>query len=156
MAASFVTSLALWKWTHLTGGDPTGRDYATVMLVTVGVTTVAWIAVTFLTAPERAEVLDNFYRRVRPGGAGWRTVARRLGYGDDPIPGGSLAWVNWVAGWVAVYAALFGIGQLLVGTIAGALAFLAVAAGAFAVIARNLRRDASFRPATVDSPGTSV
>src|SRR2546425_43635 len=126
------------------------------VLVSVGVTTVAWIAVTFLTAPERAEVLDNFYRRVRPGGAGWRTVARRLGYGDDPIPGGSLAWVNWVAGWVAVYAALFGIGQLLVGTIAGALAFLAVAAGAFAVIARNLRRDASFRPATVDSPGTSV
>jgi len=156
MAASFVTSLALWKWTHLAGGDPTGRDYATVMLVTVGVTTVAWIAVTFLTAPERAEVLDNFYRRVRPGGAGWRTVARRLGYGDDPIPGGSLAWVNWVAGCVAVYAALFGIGQLLVGTIAGALAFLAVAAGAFALIARNLRRDASFRPATVDSPGTSV
>ena len=73
------------------------------MLVTVGVTTVVWITVTFLTPPEPDAVLDRFYRRVRPGGPGWRAVARRLGFGDDPIPGGALSWVNWVAGVVAVY-----------------------------------------------------
>src|SRR2546426_12139306 len=50
MAASFVTSLALWEWTHLAGGDPTGSDYAARMVVTVGVTTVQRIALAFLTA----------------------------------------------------------------------------------------------------------
>ncbi len=151
MGASFATSLALWKWSHLTGGDPTGGDYAVVMLVTVGVTTVVWLAVTFLTAPESPAVLDAFYRCVRPGGRGWRPVARRLGFGDEPIPGGALAWVNWVAGWVAVYAALFGIGQLFVGTVRAALGFGVVAVGAFALIARNLRRDAGFRSSAVDT-----
>ena len=43
-------------------------------------------------------MLDRFYRRVRPGGPGWRQVRDRLGFGDDPIPGGALSWVNWVAG----------------------------------------------------------
>jgi len=57
--------------------------------------------------------------------------------------------VNWVAGWVTVYAALFGIGQLLVGTFRTALAFLFVAVAAFALIARNLRRDPGLR--AVDS-----
>jgi len=153
MGASFVTSLALWQWTHLTGGDPTGGGYATVMLVTVGVTTVVWLAATLLTAPESPAVLDTFYRRVRPGGPGWRAVARRLGFGDEPIPGGALSWLNWVAGWVAVYAVLFGVGELLVGTALKALALFVVAGLAFALIARNLRRDATFRSPAVDTSG---
>jgi Na+/proline symporter len=155
MAASFVTSLAVWRWGHVAGGDPSGRDYAAVLLVTVGVTTVAWLTATFLTRPEAPEVLEAFYRRVRPGGPGWRAVARRLGYADDPIPGGARSWVNWLAGLVAVYGTLFGIGELLVGTAAGALAYLGAGAGAFAVIARNLRRDATFRRGAVDTGGAA-
>ena len=155
MAASFVTSLAVWQWGHLSGADPSGRDYATVMLVTVGVTTAAWLAATFLTAPESPAVLDAFYRRVRPGGPGWRAVAERLGFAGDRIPGGALSWVNWVAGWVAVYATLFGIGQVFVGTASAAVGFTLLAAGAFAVIARNLRRDESFRRGAVDTPGAT-
>jgi Na+/proline symporter len=153
MAASFATSLAVWQWGHVTGGDPSGRDYAAVLLVTVGVTTAAWLTATFLTRPEAPEVLEAFYRRVRPGGPGWRAVARRLGYTADPMPGGGRAWVNWLAGLVAVYGTLFGIGELLVGTAAGALAFLGAGAGAFAVIARNLRRDATLRRGAVDTGG---
>ena len=57
--------------------------------------------------------------------------------------------MNWVAGWVAVYAALFGIGQLLVGTFRTGVAFLFIAVVAFAMIARNLRRDPALR--AVDS-----
>ncbi|HEX9704363.1 MAG TPA: sodium:solute symporter family protein [Gemmatimonadales bacterium] len=156
MAASFVTSIVLWRWGNLSGGDPTGRDYATVMLVTVGVTTAAWLAATMFTRPEADHVLDGFYRRVRPGGPGWRAVAARLGFAGEPIPGGSVSWVNWVAGWLAVYFTLFGIGQLLLGTALRALALLAGAALLFALIARNLRRDPSFRAAPVDSPGRTL
>ena len=68
-----------------------------------------------LTPPESDETLDRFYRRVRPGGPGWRRVAQRLGFGDDRIPGGALSWVNWVAGVVAVYCAVFAVGALLTG-----------------------------------------
>ena len=150
MGASFVVSIAVWQWGGFAADDPAA------LLITVGVTTLAWVAATFLTQPETPQVLDRFYARVRPGGPGWRTVAHRLGFAGDRIPGGALSWVNWVAGWVAVYAALFGIGQLLVGTLAAGLAFSAVAAGAFAIIARNLQRDVAFRAAAVDSTRASA
>jgi hypothetical protein len=155
MGASFVTSMVIWRF-DLAGGDPTGRDYALVMLLTVGVTTVAWIAATLLTQPESNAVLERFYRRVRPGGPGWRAVATRLGFAGDPIPGGALSWVNWVAGWLAIYAALFGVGQLLVGTALAGIVLLAVAAALFALIARNLRHDASFRAGGVDTPASTA
>src|SRR5439155_26225110 len=117
------------------------------MLITVGVTTAAWLVATFVSRPEGDATLDRFCRQVRPGGPGWRRVAARLGFGADTIPGGALSWVNWVAGWVAVYAALFGIGQLLVGTFRTGIAFLFVAVVAFALIARNLPRALGLRPA---------
>ncbi|MGH7671845.1 MAG: sodium:solute symporter family transporter, partial [Gemmatimonadales bacterium] len=145
MGASLVVSLVVWKWGGLAADDPLA------LVITVAATTIAWVAATFLTRPESSDTLDRFYSRVRPGGPGWRAVATRLGFAGDRIPGGALSWVNWVAGWMAVYATLFGIGQVLIGTVPAALAFWAVAAGAFALIARNLRGDAAFRAGTVDS-----
>jgi len=78
-------------------------------------------------------------------------VAGRLGFGDDRIPGGALSWMNWVAGLVAVYGALAAVGELLVGTAPRAAVWGLAAAGAFAVIARNLRADKTFRAASVDT-----
>jgi SSS family transporter len=140
MAASFVTSVAL-QFAHVDAGNTSKPDYAVAMLITVGVTTVVWVTVTLLTRPEDAETLNAFYRRVRPGGAGWRVVAKRLGYGNDRIPGGALSWVNWLAGVVAVYAAVFGVGALVTGQRLTGLLDLAVAIAAFSLIQRNLRND---------------
>src|SRR6476620_72849 len=126
MVASFVTSVFL----HIIGvnaGDTSSKDYALAMGVPVAVTTVVWLSVTLLTAPESNEVLDRFYRKVRPGGIGWRTVSQRLGFGDDRIPGGALSLVNWVAGVVAVYSALFGVGAFLTGSSRQGIVFLLVA-----------------------------
>jgi hypothetical protein len=117
--------------------DP--RVASTVLLVTVAVSTAVWLATTFLTRPEPDAVLDAFYRRVRPGGPGWAAVSKRLGYGREPIPDGPLAWTNWVAGVIAVYASLFGIGKLVFGEVRPGLLMLAVAAAAFAWIARSFR-----------------
>ena len=140
MVASFVTSLALTRFGH-SMSDTGTPDYAFTMLATVLVTTVVWLTVTFLTAPESDETLDRFYRRVRPGGRGWRAVARRLGHGDDRIPGGTLSWVNWGAGLVAVYAAVFAVGAVVTGAPLRGLAYSAAAIGAFLLIQRNLRAD---------------
>jgi len=144
MAASFVTSISL-QALGLDLGDTASGDYALTMLITVGVTTVVWLTVTFLTAPESDDTLDRFYRRVRPGGSGWRRVSERLGYGRDPIPGGALSWVNWVAGVVAVYAAVFSVGAALTGSPTRGVIYGVVAIAAFSLIYRNLRADPALR-----------
>ena len=141
MIASFVVSLTALQVVPrmLPGAGPIVDAW--VMLVTVGVSTIIWLTVTFLTRPESERILDGFYRRVRPGGRGWARISQRLGYGREPIPGGALAWTNWIAGVVAVYGTLFGIGKLIFGELGAALGFLGVAVLAFAWISRSLRQD---------------
>ena len=139
MIASFAVSTLAFTFLapRFTANDP--NAIAAVMLVTVAVSTVVWVVVTFATAPEPPAVLDAFYRRVRPGGPGWAPVSRRLGFGREPIPGGALAWTNWIAGIVAVYATLFGIGKLIFAETAMGIAMLVVAAAAFYWISRSFR-----------------
>ena len=140
MIASFVTSVLLAHYDY-TLNDLSTPVYAKTMLITVVVTTVVWLAVTFATPPETDATLDRFYRRVRPGGPGWRQVSARLGFPGDKIPGGALSWVNWVAGLAAVYCAVVSVGALLTGTRTRGLLYGAVAIAAFSLIQRNLRND---------------
>ncbi|HEU4682028.1 MAG TPA: sodium:solute symporter family protein, partial [Gemmatimonadales bacterium] len=140
MIASFTSSVVLAGY----GYDllnPSSSGYAKSILITVLVTTVIWITVTLLTAPETTATLDRFYRQVRPGGPGWRVVSSRLGFADDRIPGGALSWVNWVAGVAAVYCAVFAVGAFLTGSPMAGGVYSVVAIGSFALIQRNLRRD---------------
>jgi len=140
MIASFVTSVILATYGYDLG-NPAGPAYAKTMLITVLVTTVVWLTVTLLTPAESEATLNRFYRQVRPGGPGWRAVSGRLGFGNDPIPGGALSWVNWVAGVAAVYCAVVSVGAFLTGSqLRGAL-YGAGAIAAFLLIQRNLRAD---------------
>jgi Na+/proline symporter len=151
MIASLVTSMIALQVVppRFPKGDL--RADAVVMLVTVAVSTVVWLGTTFLTQPESDATLEAFYRRVRPGGPGWARVSTRAGFGREPIPGGALAWSNWIAGIIAVYATLFGIGKLVFGETGTGLIMLAVAAVAFAWIARSFRTEAP-RPEGVGIP----
>jgi SSS family solute:Na+ symporter len=149
MAASFVTSISL-QVMGLDLGDTASGDYALTMLITVAVSTAVWLAVTFLTEAESDATLERFYRRVRPGGAGWRRVSERLGLGGDSIPGGSLSWVNWGAGVVAVYAGVFAVGAVLTGAPLRGMVYAGAAIAAFSLIQRNLRADTALS-AGVDS-----
>jgi Na+/proline symporter len=141
MIASFVVSIT--AITAFRGRFPAGdlRADAWVMLTTVVISTIIWVSVTFLTAPEPESKLESFYQRVRPGGPGWRRISDRLGYGGESIPGGALAWTNWLAGIVAVYASLFGIGKLIFGQMMTGLIMLVVAALAFGWIAKAFREE---------------
>jgi SSS family solute:Na+ symporter len=142
MVASFVVSLLAFTYIapRFAPNDPNAT--ATVMLVTVACSTVVWLTVTLLTKPEPDAVLESFYRRVRPGGPGWARVSERLGFGREPIPGGALAWTNWIAGIIAVYTTLFGIGKIVFGFTGTGLVMLAVAAAAFYWISRSFREEA--------------
>ena len=149
MIASFVVSIAAINVLkpRFAAGDL--RADAWVMLVTVAVSTVVWLGVTFATKPEPDRVLEAFYRRVRPGGPGWAVVSERAGFGRESIPGGALAWTNWIAGIVAVYSTLFGIGKIVLGSLLEGLVMLAIAVVAFSWIARSFREE----PATLAGVG---
>jgi len=150
MIASFVVSVTAINVIKPMYAAGDLKADAVVMLVTVAVSTVVWLGVTFATKPEPDRVLEAFYRRVRPGGPGWATVSTKIGFGRESIPGGALAWTNWIAGIVAVYSSLFGIGKIVLGNLLPGLAMLAIAVIAFSWIARSFREE----PATL--PGMGV
>ena len=112
MIVAAIVSIGLqvhWRWNS---DDPT--DFAWLMLVTVAITTVAWVLTTVLTPAEPMERLVSFYRRVRPAGPGWEPVAAVAGV---PRTRESLARqvAAWVLGCILIYALLFGIGALILG-----------------------------------------
>ena len=141
MIASFVVSLTAMPLVkaRMPAGSPLVQSY--VMLITVAISTVVWLGVTFLTKPEPEAKLEAFYERVRPGGPGWRRISDRLGYAGETIPGGALAWTNWLAGIVAVYSSLFGIGKIIFGELGTGITLLVIAAVAFAWIAKAFREE---------------
>jgi Na+/proline symporter len=141
MIASFVISLAAMAFVkaRLPADSPLIQTY--VMLITMSLSTVTWLTVTYLTKPEPDATLDAFYRKVRPGGPGWRRVSERLGFGGETIPGGALAWTNWLAGIIAVYASLFGIGKIIFGEWTSGAVLVVIAVVAFAWIARSFTGD---------------
>src|SRR5690606_19974520 len=110
------------------------------MLTTVGITTAVWLAVTYMTPPEPADKLVEFYRRVRPAGPGWSAVRARAG-----APGGAAAerlapgLVNWALGITVVYSTLFALREMLFGTWGLALGLVALALIAGVLLSRRLR-----------------
>jgi len=148
MAVAAVVSLYLQIGLKWDSDRP--RDFAYIMIVTVAATTIAWLAATWMTPPEPAETLHAFYRRVRPHGRGWAPIAAAVGL---PEASGSLGGelLNAFLGCVLVYAALFGVGEMLLRSAVRGGLLLIVSALAAAAIARNLdleeRRDSATRRA---------
>src|SRR2546422_7114395 len=68
MIRAFVVSVLLQTVGGLDSDLP--LDFARIVLVTVAVTTVVWLAVTFATRPETDATLVAFYRRTRPARRG--------------------------------------------------------------------------------------
>lgn len=137
MAVAAVVSLFLQLYLKWENDRP--RDFAYLMLVTVMVTTVAWLAITWLTAPEPKEKLIAFYRKVRPEGPGWRHIAAEAG----PVSKGeglTGQFVNWFLGCVLIYASLFGIGRLIFKDWLLGLLYTSIAVVAAILISRRLSR----------------
>ena len=97
----------------------------TSLLMTIGITTVVWVAATYMTTPTDRATLVRFYRLTRPAGPGWKPVQADAGVGSSPdsVAHGMLGWT---LGCLVVYAALFGTGSFLYGRTAQGLVFTAV------------------------------
>jgi SSS family solute:Na+ symporter len=110
MIGSFLVALGFFAAGRL--GAPVPTHLA--LLGSVAVTTVIWLAATFVTRPTDDATLLSFYRLVRPPGPGWRRIAAAVG-GDGSPDSFPHALVAWFSGCAFVYAALFGAGSFLYG-----------------------------------------
>ena len=137
MITAFVVSVALQTGAHLDSDKP--LDFAWIMLITVAVTTVVWLAVTFLTRPEPDAVLTAFYRRTRPSTLGWKPIAR-LAPDVKISSDGMWNLLDWLCGCVLIYGTLFGVGKLLLKEYAHGAPMLALGLAAGAVIYWDLSR----------------
>ena len=126
MISSFVTSVVLL------GLVRNGASISThaALLTTIAVTTVSWLLAAYLAPQTDADVLQAFYRKVRPFGPGWARVAAQVGaLGADPegdrenVP---MALLGWVAGCTAIWSSLFAVGNYLYGRTGYAIALTAI------------------------------
>jgi SSS family solute:Na+ symporter len=131
--AAMVTPLMVYGWLHFA----TQVRFPQTLYYIVAATTAAWIVVTFVTKPTDAETLERFYRRVHPGGAGWRTLAE-----IHPDVKGDSGYArllkDWFCGTILVYSVLFGVGKILLLRTGQGLLYLAVAGVATWIIWRDL------------------
>ena len=137
MIAAFVTSIVLRFIFHMSLDDP--RSFAWTMIVTVGVTTVSWLTVTFLTPAEPREVLVAFYRKTQPAVTGWKPIAK-LAPEITPVNDLAANTLDWISGCVLIYGILFGTGKLLLHETALGLLLLFLGLGGGAVIYYDLSR----------------
>jgi hypothetical protein len=114
------------------------------LLIGVGLTTIAWLTVTWLTPPADRATLQEYYDRIRPMGRGWSKVVDTEATAGDGSRASETdigaAMLGWVLGSLAVYATLFGTGYLLYGRAGAAAIALGVAAVAAIGLFRILPR----------------
>ncbi|CAN5359876.1 MAG: Na+:solute symporter [Acidobacteria bacterium] len=112
--AAMLTSFAVAATFFFAARGGGGVSSHVALLITIGVTTVVWIAVAFLTPPSDRATLVRFYQIVRPAGPGWTAVRADAGVGPSP-DSLTQSLLGWVLGCAFVYAALFGTGSVLYG-----------------------------------------
>jgi len=85
--------------------------------IIVFISTFIWVMVTYLTKPEKKDVLERFYKQIQPGGPGWTKISSQIDQSellDEPwdIPRGIIAML---LGCGFVYGILFTTGMLIYG-----------------------------------------
>jgi Na+/proline symporter len=101
------------------------------LIYSVSITTVGWLLVTFITQPEKDEVLLSFYRKVTPASMGWKKLLDR--YPNEKEEKGTLGKEIglMITGTFMVYAALFSTGFFIYGEVVPGIvsAIIAVVGG---------------------------
>jgi Na+/proline symporter len=137
MISAFIVSVALQTIFGLDSDRPV--DFAWIMLITVGITTAVWLAVTLLTAPESRDTLVNFYRRTAPSVNGWKPIAV-LAPDVRPRQDGLSNLLDWICGCVLIYGVLFGAGKVILHEYKLGFGLLALGIAAGGVVYWDLTR----------------
>lgn len=137
MISAFIVSVYLQTVAGYDSDKPV--DFAWIMIITVGITTVVWLAVTMLTSPVPNDTLVSFYRRTRPSKTGWAPISK-LAPDVKAAADGLHNLLDWVCGCLLIYMTLFGVGKILLKEYTIGAVMLAAAVAAGAVIYWDLSR----------------
>ncbi len=137
MAAALIVSLSLQSYFHLSDAQP--KQFAYLVLLTVIITTVVWLVVTFLTAPEKKETLVAFYHRVHPSAKLWGPIAKEV-TDVKPDKDGIFNLIDWLSGVVMIYLFLFGTGNIIFGRTILGIVMIAIGAAFGALIYFDLNK----------------
>jgi Na+/proline symporter len=108
------------------------------LMIIVPLAIISWITVTFITKPEPVERLEEFYKRVQPGGW-WGPINANFNHTMVPVTEG--IFVLWIAGVLMIYGFTFGIGNLIFNNYsASVLLFGCAGIGSYLVWNRNLSK----------------
>ena len=118
MTASFLVAL-YFEFLHERIGFTPLETYAQLLL-SIGVTSIIWIAVTLLTRPTDLQQLQQFCLSIKPAGPGWKKVIHTLPVEDQNkvrSGQGSLSAEIFLVftGCITIYATLFAMGYALYG-----------------------------------------
>ena len=112
-----------------------GIDFGLRLALTAFGSAAIWIPAMLLTQPETEETLENFYRRTRPGGPGWRQ--QRASSGLAPLQDLGSDLRQCASAIILVFALMFGLGWLVLG-IWPKFLMAAVIAGVAYLVLRHL------------------
>ncbi len=117
MIISFLVAFYLQIIHPRIGFDPISTEGQ--LILGVAITTFSWILITYLTPEEDKEVLRDFYKKIQPGGKGWKKVVDQAKDEGIDLIGKKEAWdvptgiLCMVLGCFFIYSILFSIGYLL-------------------------------------------
>ena len=104
------------------------------LIIGVTITTISWLTVTMITPPSSMDVLQNFYKKIQPGGPGWKKIVEESENSGVIISGKKEKWdvpsgiLCMVFGSISVYSVLFGVGYILYSKTTLGLVFLIISA----------------------------
>ncbi len=125
---AMIVSFALALFFAFTDGM--GLEAWQQLGVGVIITTIAWVTAAFVFSPTDDETLIRFYRKIRPGGKGWKHIVAQIE--EDTSEDGSdfpLAVLAMVFGAGAIYGTLFATGYFLYSETTLAVVVSAIALG---------------------------
>jgi Na+/proline symporter len=102
-------------------------------------TTFIWLTITFLTPPVSETTLHKFYKKVRPGGIGWKSIRQRFPDIEVESQFGRNA-INWVCGLVCIYATMYGTGKILFHEYSKGFMAIGITLVSGLIIYRNLKQ----------------
>ena len=120
-------------------------DFGYRLLFISGTTALIWIVVMYLTPPESDATLDEFYRRVQPGGIGWKRQRQRTGI--PPAQDLTQDLLRVVAATLLLFGTMFAIGGfLLLQSLTGFISLTVAVVGGFWLRQLNKHQPSMNRP----------
>ena len=116
------------------------------LIIGVTITTISWLFVTLITPPSSMETLQNFYKKIQPGGPGWKKVIEESEAKGINITGKKEKWdvpsgiLCMLFGSISVYSILFGIGYLLYSKTTTGIIFMLISVVSVIVLMKFWKR----------------